>query len=195
MNISKINLITQPTYYKNRSVTPPNFKSNDSKGSSIAVYGDSPIRTNPAQLSLFAVHDFHGQNLRMERAYSIVEEFDNDKFIKNNNFFNNEKTVDKLKLASGDMFLGENKKELQVVNEFLNIAGILATAIGNHECDHYIDKFAEIVKERNYKFLAANMHPNKDSSMNSLLSGSFIVENNGNKYGIIICNPPLSNTS
>lgn len=185
MNISKINLITQPTYYKNRAISSPNFKSNDSKAPILSVYSDSPIRTNPAQLSLFALHDFHGQNLRMERAYSVIEKFDNDDFIKDNQFFNANKPVDKLKLASGDMFLGENVKELRVVNEFLNIAGILATAIGNHECDNYLDKFAEIVKERNYKFLAANMHPDKDCPMNSILSGSFIVESNGNKYGII----------
>lgn len=185
MNISKINLIAQPNLYRNRVVSSPSFKSSNSNDNVLPVYGDSPIRTNPAQLSVFALHDFHGQNLRMERAYSIIEKFDNEDSFKGKDFFNKNLPIDKLKLASGDMFLGENKKELQVVNEFLNIAGILATAIGNHECDNYLDKFAEIVKDRNYKFLAANMHPDKSSSINSMLSGSFIVENNGNKYGII----------
>lgn len=185
MNISKINLITQPNTYRNRVVTPPNFKSNNSSNTTIPVYSDSPIRTNPAQLSVFALHDFHGQNLRMERTYSIIEEFDNNDSFKNKDFFNKDLPIDKLKLASGDMFLGENEKELQVVNEFLNLAGILATAVGNHECDTNLYKFSEIVKDRNYKFLAANMHPDSDCPMNSLLSGSLIIESNGNKYGIL----------
>ena len=29
------------------------------------------------------------------------------------------------------------------------------------------------------------MHPDKDSAMNSILSNSFIIESNGNKYGVI----------
>ena len=151
----------------------------------VSVYGDSPIRTKPAQLSLFALHDFHGQDIKMEQAYSISKQFDSNDIIKKSKFFNSNMPVDNLKLASGDMFLGENKKELQVVNEFLNLAGIMANAVGNHECDNEIKEFAEIVKNRKYKFLAANMHPNKDSAMNSVLSGSFVIESNGNKYGII----------
>lgn len=185
MNISKTNLIIQPFFYKNRVVTHPSFKSNNSDAPVLSIYSDSPTRTNPAQLSLFALHDFHGQSLRMERAYSIIEKYDKEDYFKDNSFFNQDKPIDKLKLASGDMFLGENEKELKVVNEFLNIAGILATAIGNHECDAYISKFAEIVKNRNYKFLAANMHPNKNCAMNSILSDSFIIESNSNKYGIL----------
>ena len=121
----------------------------------------------------------------MERAYTVVEKYDKDEVFKENNFFDKKDPVDKLKLASGDMFLGENQKELKVVNEFLNLAGVLATAIGNHECDYNLGEFAKIVKDRNYKFLAANMHPDKGSAMNSILSGSFIVESNGNKYGVI----------
>lgn len=185
INISKINLNPQKFPVAYRTITPPSFKANDDRKNIVPVYGDSPIRTNPAQLSLFALHDFHGQDIRMERAYSIIEEYDKKDYFGNNNFFDSAKPIDKIKLASGDMFLGENHKELAVVNEFLNIAGILANAVGNHECDYNIDKFAEIVKNRNYKFIAANMHPNKGNSMNDILSNSFIVESNGNKYGII----------
>ena len=184
VNISKISYNVQPTACRFGATSKQNFKSSE-PSETISIYSDSPIRTNPAQLSLFALHDFHGQNLRMERAYSVIEKYDNDKIFKENNFFNENEPVDKLKLASGDMFLGENRKELEVVNEFLNIAGVLATAIGNHECDNDIQEFAKIVKDRNYKFLAANMHPDKGCSMNSVLSGSFVVESNGNKYGIV----------
>lgn len=186
INIPKLNLNNYSTLARYHYHSQPSFKSDDrERHNIISVYGDSPIRTNPAQLSLFALHDFHGQDIRMERAYSIIEEYDKKDYFGNNNFFDNAKPIDKIKLASGDMFLGENHKELAVVNEFLNIAGILANAIGNHECDYNIDKFVEIVKNRNYKFLATNMHPDKNSAMNEILSKSFIVESNDNKYGII----------
>lgn len=182
--------------YLNHSIKPNfvAFRSNDSKkpeqpvvkpGNIVSVYSDSPIRTKPAQLSLFALHDFHGQNLKMERAYSIIEKYDKDEIFSENKFFNKEKPIDKLKLASGDMFLGENEKELRVVNEFLNIAGIIATAIGNHECDPNLEMFSEIVKNRNYKFLAANMHPDKENPLSSIISNSFIIDSNDNKYGVI----------
>lgn len=187
MNISiqKININPSLVSFRKQRDVSPAFKTQQEPSEIISVYSDSPIRTNPAQLSLFGLHDFHGQNLRMERAYTVVEKYDNDKVFKDNKFFDENKPVDKLKLASGDMFLGENKKELQVVNEFLNLAGILATAVGNHECDNNIHEFAEIVKDRKYKFLAANMHPDKGNAMNRMLSNSFIVESNGNKYGIV----------
>ena len=183
IDFQKININPQTVAFQKRTKTPPAFKTQPEPSEVISVYSDSPIRTKPAQLSLFAIHDFHGQNLRMERAYSVVEKYNKDEVFKENNFFDKNEPVDKLKLASGDMFLGENRKELKVVNEFLNLAGIIATAVGNHECDHNLGIFSEIVKNRNYKFLAANMHPDKGSAMNSILSGSFIVESNGNKYG------------
>lgn len=153
---------------------------------SISVYGNDEIRTNPTQLSLFHMHDFHGQNIRMERAHSAVQQFDRGTLTdQNNNTFDKNMPVDKLKLCSGDMFLGENKKELGAVNEFLNIAGITANTIGNHECDEEINSFAKIVQNRKYHLLGANMHPQKNCSMDKLLSNSIIAEVNGNKYGII----------
>ena len=154
----------------------------------LPVYGDEAIRTKPAQLSLFHMHDFHGQNIRMERAYSAVRQFDDDNLYENK-VFDSDMPVDKLKLCSGDMFLGENLKEVAVVNEFLNMSGVLADAIGNHECDAESDVFVDIVKNRKYKFLSTNMHPQNGNKMNEIISSSFIVESHGNKYGIIGLSP------
>ena len=152
---------------------------------SLPVYGYDEIRTKPAQLSLFHMHDFHGQNIRMERAYSAVRQFDKNQLPHQNDIFDGDLPVDKLKLCSGDMFLGSNPAEIAVVNEFLNISGVLANAIGNHECDDKMDDFANIVKNRNYRLIGANMSPNTDNEINSILSNSFIAEVHGNKYGII----------
>jgi len=151
----------------------------------VSVYGDDVIRTKPAQLSLFHMHDFHGQNIRMERAYSVANQFDNNTLKHQNDMFDKNVPIDKLKLCSGDMFLGENIKDMEVVNEFLNISGVIATALGNHECDSKTDDFLEVVKHRHYRILGANMHPDDNSKINQILSNSLIVESNGNRYGII----------
>lgn len=169
------------------------FKSNTSdktvkspfKNNSDKIQNNDEIRTSPAQLSIFHMHDFHGQNVRMERAYSAVRQFDNNLLEHQNDVFSKDLPVDKLKLCSGDMFLGSNPKESAVVNEFLNIAGVLANAIGNHECDTRMNEFADIVKNRNYRLIGINMNPESSNKMNSILSGSFIAEVHGNRYGII----------
>ncbi|MCQ2739627.1 MAG: 5'-nucleotidase C-terminal domain-containing protein [bacterium] len=158
---------------------------NNSQIKPLPVYGDDVIRTKPAQLSIFHMHDFHGQNIKMERAYSVVREFDNGTLTNQNAIFNKGMPIDKLKLCSGDMFLGSNKKEIEVVDKFMNLSGVIANAIGNHECDPDMDDFTECVKDRKYRLLGANMHPAKDSKVYSVLSDSLIVESNGNKYGVI----------
>lgn len=183
INIQKFNML-QHTVFKNQKGLN-NSSTPMANPSVLSVYGDDEIRTNPAQLSLFHMHDFHGQSIRMERAYSAIEQFDKGELTNQDKVFDKSMPIDRLKFCSGDMFLGENKSETEVVNEFLNIAGIVANTVGNHECDTFIDDFTELVKNRKYHFLGANMHPVKENSINSILSGSLIVEINGNKYGII----------
>lgn len=186
LKISKFNINSPQITFNSKGNVHPSFKSKEPQQPKVvSVYGDSPIRTNPAQLSLFALHDFHGQDIRMERAYTASKYFDDETLYDKDKIFDSNLPVDKLKLASGDMFLGENLKELDVINEFLNLTGVLANVMGNHECDAKVADFAAVVRDREYKFLAANMHPVEHSIMNSLLSKSFIVESNGNKYGII----------
>ena len=97
-----------PSFLAFKSKEPHNTEHNQfTPAEVISVYGNSPIRTKPAQLSLFALHDFHGQDIKMEQAYSISKQFDSNDIIKKSKFFNSNMPVDKLKLASGDMFLGE----------------------------------------------------------------------------------------
>ena len=166
------------------------YTSNIYPTQTVPIYEENPIVTKPSQLSLFQIHDFHGQSIKMERAFSIINNFDNDTIYKNNNFFDKNQPIDKIKLASGDIFLGEKEKDLAVANEFLNLSGIEATALGNHECDMAMSEMTNIVKNRKYKFLGANMHPDKNSPVNQILSSSYIKEVNGNRYGIIGLVPP-----
>jgi len=186
MNISLSNIRFQRSmpFKSNANNSTANSELRENK-TAIPVYGNDEIRTNPAQLSIFHMHDFHGQNIRMERAYSAVRQFDNNMLKNQNDVFSKDLPIDKFKLCSGDMFLGSNPAETAVVNEFLNIAGVLANAIGNHECDSKMQDFADIVKSRNYRLLGTNMNPGSDNKINSILSNSFIAEVHGNKYGII----------
>lgn len=181
-----------PTQTEQRTVQQPNtnYTANIYPTETVKIYNEQPIITEEAQLSLGQMHDFHGQSIPMERAFSIMHQFDNNTLFPQNNFFDKDKPVDKLKCCCGDMYLGEEPKNASVVNKFLNISGIEATAIGNHELDIPIEQLVDIVNDRQYKFLGANMHPDKDSAINKILSKSYIKEINGNKYGIIGLVPP-----
>ena len=186
MNLSVSQINYKPyTVFKSKQPAVVTKAPDNSWERTVPVYGDDVIRTNPAQLSILHMHDFHGQNIRMERAYSAIAQYDSNSLKNQNEIFDKDMPVDKLKLCSGDMFLGENRKDLEVVNEFLNISGVLANALGNHESDSPIDEFSDVVKHRKYRILGANIHPDKESKVNKILSNSFVVESNGNRYGII----------
>ena len=188
--ISTINFNIPRVSFKKSDYRAQNVVTSKLPDNITPVYGDDEIRTNPALLSLFAMHDFHGQNIRMEKAYTAITQFDKGTLYNKNEAFDKNLKFDKFKVASGDMFLGENEHELKAVNEFLNIAGVIANAIGNHECDANVDTFADIIKDRKYRLLGANIHPQDGSKMKGLVSESFIVENNGNRYGFIGIAPP-----
>lgn len=73
----------------------------------------------PIKTSIFYMNDIHGQNIRMERLVNAVNQFDS---------FTPEGT-DKMKFAPGDIMLGEDEKQIKVANNFLNLAGIMATVM------------------------------------------------------------------
>ena len=114
------------------------------------------IVTKPAQLSLFHMNDFHSQSERMERAYTASEDFKDGK-LDDDEFFDDSMPIDKLKLCSGDMFLGDNPKKIAMVNEFLNSTGVVANVVGNHECDAAIEDFAKLIQGKKYRLVSTNM--------------------------------------
>lgn len=147
------------------------------------------IVTQPAQLSIFHMNDFHGQNSRMQRAYTAGEAFEKGELNKEDNVLDESIPTDRLKLCSGDMFLGSDPRRIAIVNEFLNSIGVIASALGNHECDSSLQDFAELTKDKNYRLVSTNLHPSKENTMTNVISDSFIIEINGNKYGIIGASP------
>ena len=100
--------------------------------------------------SIFYVNDYHGKAMNMERTVTASNEFDQ--------YISSDK-VDKLKLSSGDILLGENPKVNQVALNFLKLIGVTASAVGNHECDMKSSLFKDIMQNISFKLLACNLKP------------------------------------
>lgn len=150
--------------YSFKSAQPQNTEKNNKQPN------NSPVKT-----SIFYINDVHGQNIRMERLVNAVGQF--DAFVP--------KGTDKMKFASGDIMLGEDEKQIKVADKFLNLAGIMATVLGNHECDLPTEQFVNLISDKKYKFLGFNINPVKGNPINKYIEKSYIQDVNGNKYGVI----------
>ena len=135
-----------------------------------------PGKTNYTRTSIFYVNDFHGKAQNMERAITACNAYDS---------FTSSKEVDKLKLSSGDIMLGEDRKINEVAKNFLKFIGVTATAVGSHECDMKSEEFKDFISNVNYSLLACNIKTKKPSALVDNVKASIIEEHNGNKYGII----------
>lgn len=138
-------------------------------------FGSDGLAGN-TRTSIFYVNDYHGKAINMERTVTASNEFDR---------FESSFPTDKLKLASGDIMLGEDKKVNRIAVNFLKFIGVTASAVGNHECDMKSNEFVELSNDINYKLLACNMKTSPDSKIASHIEKSYIEEHNGHKYGII----------
>lgn len=124
--------------------------------------------------SIFYINDYHGKSINIERTVSASNAF--DRYIPSN--------VDSLKLSSGDIQLGEPLLANRVMVEAQNIMGIMASAMGNHECDTP-DNIQKLIPHMGYKMLACNVNITSENSLSKKIEKSYIQEVNGNKYGII----------
>ncbi len=125
--------------------------------------------------SIFYINDFHGKSINMERAVAASNVFDS---------FTPSVPTDKLKLSSGDIQLGEPVAANKVMVEAQNVMGIMASAVGNHECD-MPDHIAELIPHMGYKMLACNVNIKPENALYDKIQKSYIQEVDGNKYGII----------
>ena len=158
-NLSSTNLINK--YHSN--LTNSNSQNSVTKSS-------NAIPPQHTRASIFYVNDLHGKMTNMERLYAIARQFDS---------FTPSYQMDKLKLASGDIILGENYLANRVAHNFMNWAGFSATALGNHEMDVVPEKLSELIKNAKYRILGANVTVDKNSPMNGKITKSFVEEHNG----------------
>jgi len=128
--------------------------------------------------SIFYINDVHGKSINIERTITASYAF--DKFVPSN--------TDVLKLSSGDIQLGEPLPANRVMVEAQNIMGIMASAMGNHECDTP-PHIAELIPHMGYKMLACNVNIDPQNPLSKKIEKSYIQEVNGTKYGIIGVSP------
>lgn len=126
--------------------------------------------------SIFYVNDIHGQTNNMERITTASKDF--DAFVSSEN-------PDKLKLASGDIFLGGDLKVNTAADKFLRVNKFMASALGNHELDLASKDLVNITNGSDCKVLGLNAEAARQSPLNNKLIKSYIQEENGSKYGII----------
>ncbi|MCD7878754.1 MAG: 5'-nucleotidase C-terminal domain-containing protein [Candidatus Gastranaerophilales bacterium] len=164
MNILSAKFGNNPTDINNK-ITPPNV--NDNK---------------TTKTSIFYINDVHGQIPKMQRLISASEHA--GYIAKQNN-------SDILKLSSGDLFIGGDDKRDKVGVEFLNLAGIQAEALGNHEFDITASKCEELLKNSKTSILGMNLNfPDKNTPLaNTVLRSTVINGQNGEKYGVIGVQP------
>lgn len=124
--------------------------------------------------SIFYINDVHGKSINIERTITASNAF--DKYTPSN--------VDVLKLSSGDVQLGEPLLANRVMVEAQNIMGIMASAMGNHECDSPTH-IKELIPHMGYKMLACNVNIKPENPLYEKVQKSYIQEVNGQKYGII----------
>ena len=136
------------------------------------------------QMTVGYVNDIHGQTNNMMRILSGLK--------------------GDLKLSAGDNDIGDEKNASvhKATTKFLNLAGIKATALGNHEFDTKQNDFVQTVKDFKGDVLTANFNQKSleiqdndeiksqgRANLNNYLKKSTIVNIKGEKIGLIGASP------
>lgn len=147
----------------------------------ISMKGDSQPKSAPTMTSIFYINDVHGQTGKMESIATAAKSFDT--------FTRQNPKIDALKLAGGDILIGEDPQINKASTAFLNFIGLDATTLGNHEFDIFASKLSNVVKDAKYKILGANINFHKDLPLKNQMLRSCVQEVNGQKYGLIGLQP------
>jgi 5'-nucleotidase len=104
-----------------------------------AVFANHKNEFDTFEMSIGYVNDIHGQTNNMLRILSGIK--------------------GDLRLSAGDNDIGDEKNKLvhNVTSKFLNIAGIKATALGNHEFDTTQNDFLDTIKSFDGDVLTVNL--------------------------------------
>ncbi len=143
--------------------------------------GATTQQSKPAMTSIFYINDVHGQTGKMESIATAAQSFDT--FVKKN------PKIDALKVAAGDVLIGEDPQINKASTAFLNYIGLNATTLGNHEFDIFATKLSDVIKDVKYKVLGTNINFHKELPLEQKMLRSYVQEVNGQKYGIIGLQP------
>lgn len=160
------------------------FKGNENKNFHSQPTKLKPLPNDTFELKVGYINDIHGQTNNMMR---ILSGLNGD-----------------LRLSAGDNDIGDEKNQgvRKATTAFLNLAGIKASALGNHELDTSQADCIEAIKNFNGDMLSINYK--KDpietqsqedieklgrAELDKYLKNSSIVEVKGQKIGIIGASP------
>ncbi len=166
--------------------------SSESIGTGETPADASKIKSIPSDtLELFYVNDWHRKLTPLYALSKKIEEFDNEKT-----------DADKLKIAAGDLVVGENKRINKFFFKFFSNngknnnkpagLGFDVMCLGNHEFDVYEDGLAEELDDKKfptYPFVATNLTIKDKSPLvrhrDKKIVKSYVKEINGTKYGFV----------
>ena len=147
----------------------------------ISFKGVSNPQPTSTMTSIFYINDVHGQTGKMESIATAAQSFDT--FVKKN------PKIDALKLAAGDVLIGEDPQINKAATAFLNFIGLNATTLGNHEFDIFATKLSDVIKDVKYKVVGANINFHKELPLEKKMLRSYVQDINNQKYGIIGLQP------
>jgi 2',3'-cyclic-nucleotide 2'-phosphodiesterase/3'-nucleotidase/5'-nucleotidase len=159
----------------------PNVKS--IKESDLIEQGllSSTTDDNYKTIDILSINDFHGSLVQSGKNIGIanlVGEIKKAKEANPNTIF----------VGAGDLFQGSAESNLlygKPVAEAMKEAGILVSAIGNHEYDWGIDKISQWAKDGGFEFLAANIYNKSTNQPVEYAKPYKIVEIDGIKIAFI----------
>lgn len=135
----------------------PNAWASDQTTNQVAGLAKVTSQDNELVVDIVSINDFHGSLIKSGKNVGIanlVNEVKAQKAANPNTIF----------VAAGDLFQGSAESNLlygKPVAESLKEAGLVASAIGNHEYDWGNNRFATWEKEGGFQFLAANIYDRK----------------------------------
>lgn len=163
-----MNILTQQTQYNGTASLSPANNSNINKPNT--------------KTTIFYINDIHGQIPKMQRLTSAAQQAQ---------LAAEKNGSDILKLSSGDTFIGSDDKRNLAAASFLNIAGMDAQTLGNHEFDITASICGDLLKNSKTNILGMNLNfPNSNSVLSKKVMRSVVIDGkNGEKYGLIGIQP------
>lgn len=168
--------LTLPTSADGRT---PNVKSLTEVD--LVAKGLIPAGNKYKVIDILSINDFHGSLKASGKNVGIAKLVGEVKKAKAAN-------PDTIFVAAGDLFQGSAESNLlygKPVSEAMKEAGLVASAIGNHEYDWGIDKIEGWAKDGGFDFLAANIYDKTTNKPVDYAKPYKIVEIDGVKVGFI----------
>ncbi len=158
--------------------------------SSLSSSSSSTNVSKPEQATIYSINDLHGAIL-LDEDYSEPGLARLDYMIKNDEDFDESSFL----VSAGDTIQGSYicHEDKLLALELLDIMGVKAMAVGNHEFDWGIDVLRDICENSPIPILGANVLDGQNRQAD-FLKPSTIVSQNGVKYGIVgLIGPNLEN--